>query len=107
MEDHLTSLSARIKPLKVLGVYFLNAGIHAFNALWPDVEAPMSLPELVDELMVSDDRLNEWRESAARVGADEALSFVLSWYEGINLDVLHTMRLGSKYMTDPELIKKR
>ena len=88
MEDHLTALSARIKPLKVLGVDLLNAGIHAFKALWPDVEAPTSLPELVDELMASEDRLNEWRKSSAGVGADEALSFVLSWYEGINLDVL-------------------
>lgn len=52
-------------------------------------------------------RLDEWRESAARVGADEALSFALSWYDGINLDVLQTMRADSRYLSDPELVAKR
>jgi hypothetical protein len=54
-----------------------------------------------------DDWLDEWQEAAARAGADEALSFILSWYEGINLDTIKAMRSGSKWTTDPELIKKR
>ena len=54
-------MSARIKPLKVLGVDLFNAGIRVFNALWPDVDAPASLLELVEELMASEDRLSEWR----------------------------------------------
>ena len=57
--------------------------------------------------MTSEERINEWRESAARVGADEALSFILSWYEGIKLEALQTMRTGSKWTTDPDLIKRR
>ena len=32
---------------------------------------------------------------------------VLSWYEGINLDMLKTLRDGSKWLTDPELIRRR
>ena len=33
--------------------------------------------------------------------------YVLSWYEGINLDVLKTLRDGSKWTTDPDLIRRR
>ena len=50
--------------------------------------------------------MDDWRSSAARVGADEALMYVLSWYEGINLDMLKTVRDGSKWTTDPELIRR-
>jgi hypothetical protein len=85
----------------------LTAAIRTFDALWPGVEAPKSVEGLVEYLMESEDRLNEWRESAARAGADEALSFVLSWYEGIKLEALQSMRTGSKWTTDPELIKQR
>ena len=107
VEDHLAALSARLNPLKIIGVDVLNAAIHTFRALWPGVEPPTSVADLVEWLKTSDDRLNEWRESAARVGADEALSFVLSWYEDITLESLQTMRVNGKYVTDPELIKKR
>jgi len=85
----------------------LDAAIHTFGALWPGVEPPTSIEELAKYLMTSGERINEWRESAARVGADEALSFVLSWYEGIKLEALQTMRTGSKWTTDPDLIKRR
>ena len=33
--------------------------------------------------------------------------YVLSWYEGIDLDVLKTLRDGSKWTSDPELIRRR
>ena len=33
--------------------------------------------------------------------------YVLSWYEGINLDALKTLRDGSKWNTDPDLIRRR
>ena len=49
----------------------------------------------------------EWRASASRVSVDEALVYVLTWYEGINLDALQTMRANSKWTTDPELIQRR
>lgn len=107
IEDHLTALNARLSPLKTIGVHLLDAAIRAYNVLWPGSEAPASVSELARCLMASEDRLIEWRESAARVGADEAMSFVLSWYEGINLDVLQKMRLNSKWTTDPDLVKRR
>ena len=33
--------------------------------------------------------------------------YILSWYEGINLDALQSMRAGSKWTTDPALIQRR
>ncbi len=85
----------------------LDAAIHTFRALWPKIEPPKKIEELAEYLLTSEERLIEWRESAARAGADEALAFVLSWYEGIKLDVLQTMRTGSKWIEDPELIQQR
>jgi hypothetical protein len=52
-------------------------------------------------------RLNEWRRSAARSGADTALRFVCSWYEGLDLDALATLRSGAPTDTDPALTAKR
>ena len=85
----------------------LDAAIHTFGALWPKIEPPKKIEELAEYLLTSEERLIEWRESAARAGADEALAFTLSWYEGIKLEVLQTMRTGSKWIEDPDLIKQR
>ena len=81
MEDYLAAITAHLKPLKRLGVDMVDAAIHTFSALWPGVESPKSIKDLAEYLKTSDERIHEWRESAARVGADEALAFVLSWYE--------------------------
>jgi len=93
--------------MKSFGHNLLSAGIRTFKALWPGEDAPETVEVLAEFLMESEDRLCEWRESAARAGADEALSFVLSWYEGINLECLQSMRTGSKWTTNPELIQER
>jgi hypothetical protein len=45
--------------------------------------------------------------SAGRVGVDEALSYVLSWYESIPLDRLKHARCNGKYEKDPELKRQR
>ncbi|XP_014752055.1 uncharacterized protein LOC106865772 [Brachypodium distachyon] len=107
VENYLMIIWTRVKPLKAFGIDMLNAGIPAFRALWPGEEAPSVIPELAKRLLEGEDRLSEWQESAARVGADEALSFVLSWYDGINLDMLQSMRVGSPFFSNPELIAKR
>ena len=107
INDHLTALNARLSPLKAIGVDLLDAAIRVYKSLWPGSEAPASISELTNCLKACEERLSEWRALAARVGADEALTFILSWYEGINLDVLQTLRSGSKWTTDPELIQRR
>jgi hypothetical protein len=40
------------------------------------------------------------------VGADEALTYFLSWYEKADLDTLRTVCEGSIWTTDPEHIKR-
>jgi hypothetical protein len=49
---------------------------------------------LVRWLENAPDRLLDWKESAARAGADMALSFMLSWYEEVDLDQLERRRAG-------------
>lgn len=56
--------------------------------------------------MLCEERLDEWCKSAGQVGTDGSLSFLLSWYDTINLDVLRHMREGAKWITDPNLIKQ-
>jgi hypothetical protein len=41
------------------------------------------------------------------VGADEALTYFLSWYEKVDLETLRTVREGSIWTTDPEHIRCR
>jgi hypothetical protein len=41
------------------------------------------------------------------VGADEALTYFLSWYEKADLETLRSMREGSIWTTDPEHIRRR
>jgi hypothetical protein len=106
-DDYILALQARMKPLQSFGVDMLKTSIRTFDVLWPGQDTPSSCKDIAEALANVDDRLDEWRESAARAGADEALSFVLSWYDGIKLDTIKAMRSGSKWTTDPELIKKR
>jgi hypothetical protein len=102
--DHLAALQARLKPLQTFGVDMLQAAIQTHAILYPSIKTPPTCKGLAEILMDRGDHLDEWRASAARARADEALSFVLSWYEGIDLDVLKTMRIGSKWTLEPELI---
>jgi hypothetical protein len=41
------------------------------------------------------------------VGADEALTYFLSWYEKVDLETLRSAREGSAWTTDPEFIRCR
>ena len=82
----------------------LTAAIRVYKVLWPGCEAPVVVDELAKCLMASEERLDDWRSSAARVGADEALTYVLSWYKELDLEMLKTVRDGSKWLSDPERI---
>ena len=107
IDDNLSAMLARLSPLKIIGVDLLNAAIRVHKVLWPGTEAPKSVGDLARLLQGSEDQLREWRSSCARAGADEALSYVLSWYEALDLDVFQTMRAGSKWTSDPALIQRR
>jgi hypothetical protein len=58
-------------------------------------------------LQLSKVRLREWRDSGARVGADEALTYFLSWYEKVDLETLRSVCEGSMWTIDLEYIRRR
>jgi hypothetical protein len=58
-------------------------------------------------LQLSKVHLREWRDSGARVGADEALTYFLSWYEKVDLETLRSVHEGSVWTTDPEFVRRR
>ena len=70
IEDHLIAFASRVSRLKILGVELFTAAIRAFMVLWPGEADPKSPEELAKRLMESGTRLSQWRESAARAGAD-------------------------------------
>jgi hypothetical protein len=78
-----------------------------FAALWPNEPFPENIGAFTEKIEGVEGRLTEWRESAARVATDEALSWIVSIYETINLDKIVGCRVNSKWVTDPELAEKR
>ncbi|KAK1613914.1 hypothetical protein QYE76_019431 [Lolium multiflorum] len=92
IEDHLVAMHARITPMTMLGHELRQAAEDLFQMLWPTETPPSELADLVKRLRDGPDRLLDWKDSAARAGADIALSFVLSWYEEVDLDQLETRR---------------
>ena len=107
VEDHLVALNARLAPLKSIGTELLDAGIHVYRKLWPGATPPDNVSDLAQELMKTERRLREWRSSAARAGADQTLSFILSWYEGIDLQRVRAQRENSAWTTDSAKIQLR
>ncbi|KAM0907458.1 hypothetical protein ACQ4PT_016110 [Festuca glaucescens] len=77
------------------------AALQVFKCFWPGEPVPDNLGILSERLLGAGRRLSEWRHSAARAGADVALRFACSWYEGLDLDALHSMREGAPTDTDP------
>jgi hypothetical protein len=67
----------------------------AYSALWLGQRMPTDPVDLGNNLQLSKVCLREWRDSGARVGADEALSYFLSWYEKADLETLRTVCEGS------------
>jgi hypothetical protein len=94
MEDHLVSMHAQITPMTMLGHELRLAAEDLCQLLWPTEALPGDLAALVKRLEGAHDRLLDWKDFAARAGADMALSFMLSWYEEVNLDQLESHRAG-------------
>jgi hypothetical protein len=65
-----------------------------FQALWPGQAVPDDVETLLQWILLVSNRVDIWKESAARAGAEQALSFVLSWYQGVCLDQLEHLREG-------------
>ena len=66
VEDYLYSVKARLGPIKRLGGDVLTMMLSLFHALWPGVPQPKTVRGMAEKMAEAQDRLIEWRESAAR-----------------------------------------
>jgi hypothetical protein len=107
MSEQLLALQSRKNAMTLYTEELFYGAQEAFSALWPGQRTPTDLVDLGNDLSLAKVRLREWRDSGARVGADEALSYFLSWYEKADLETLRTVREGSIWTTDPEHIRHR
>ncbi|KAK1618034.1 hypothetical protein QYE76_023551 [Lolium multiflorum] len=75
MDDYLASMAARVEPITKLGWELRKAAEELIRLLWPTETLPQDLANLIKWLETAPDHR---KDSAARAGADMALSFVLS-----------------------------
>jgi hypothetical protein len=92
-----------LQPVATLGAQLRTATTSVFRALWPEREVPKTFSRLAQWMGLAPTRIEIWKESAAWVGAEQALSFVLSWYKGVDLDQLEHRRKGG--LDDVDLAK--
>jgi hypothetical protein len=107
MSEQLLALDARKKAMTSYTEDLFLGAQEAYSALWPGQRTPTDPLDLGTDLQLSKVRLREWRDSGARVGADEALTYFLSWYEKADLETLRSVREGFVWTTDPEYIRRR
>jgi hypothetical protein len=107
MSEQLVALQAQKNTMTSYTEDLFLGAQEAYSALWPGQRTPTDPVDLGNDLQLSKVRLREWRDSGARVGADEALSYFLSWYEKADLETLRSVREGSIWTTDPEHIRRR
>jgi hypothetical protein len=107
MSEQLLALQSQKNAMTLYTEELLYGAQEAFSALWPGQRTPTDPVDLGNDLQLAKVHLREWRDSGARVGADEALTYFLSWYEKVDLETLRTVREGSIWTTDPEHIRRR
>jgi hypothetical protein len=107
MSEQLIALDARKEAMTAYTDDFFLGAKEAHQALWPRQRTPTDPADLRNDLQLAKVRVGEWRYSDAWVGADEALTYFLSWYEKADLETLHSVHEGSAWTTDPELIRRR
>jgi hypothetical protein len=107
MSEQLVALQAQKNAMTSYTEDLFLGAQEAYSALWPGQRMPTDPVDLGNDLQLSKVRLRKWRDSGTRVGADEALTYFLSWYEKADLETLRTVREGSVWTTDPEYIRCR
>jgi hypothetical protein len=107
MSEQLIALEARKSNMATYTEDLYLGAQEAHKALWPGQTTPTDPSDLENDLQLSNVRVGQWRDSGARVGADEALTYFLSRYKKVDLETLRSVREGSMWTTDPELIRRR
>jgi hypothetical protein len=101
----MASIKGQLQPVATLESRQHGAVASVFPALWPGQAEPNTIDRLLLWITFMSNRVDVWKESVARAGAEQALSFVLSWYQGINLDQLEHLREDG--LSDVDLVKLR
>jgi hypothetical protein len=107
MSEQLVALQVRKDAMTSYTDDLFLGAQEAYSALWPGQRMPTNPVGLGNDLQLAKVRLRKWQDSGVRVGADEALTYFLSWYEKTDLETLRTMREGSIWTMDPEHIRLR
>jgi hypothetical protein len=107
MLEQLIALEARKNAMTAYTDDLFLGAQEAHQALCLGQRTPTDPLDLGNDLQLSKVCLREWRDFGARVGADEALTYFLSWYEKVDLETLRSVHEGSAWTTDPEFIRRR
>jgi hypothetical protein len=78
MSEQLIAPEARKNAMTFYTKDLFLGAQEAYPALWPGQWTPTDPVDLGNDLQLSKVCLREWRDSGARVGADEALTYFLS-----------------------------
>jgi hypothetical protein len=106
MSEQLIALEAHKTNMLAFAKDHYHGALEAHKALWLGQATPTDPLDLGNDLQLSNVRVGEWQDSDARIGADEALTYFLSWYEKVDLNTLRSVREGSMCTTDLELIRR-
>jgi hypothetical protein len=103
----MASVKSRLHPVAGLGGDLRRAVVSVFKALRPGRAVPDEVQTLLMWIPLVSNRVDVWKESAARAGAAQALEFVLSWYPGVSLDQLEHLREGGLAGLDKAKLRQR
>jgi hypothetical protein len=106
-EELMASIKGWLQPAAKLGSKLRQAVASVFQALWPGRATPDDAEQLLQWMSLLSNRVDIWKESVARAGAEQALSFVLSWYQGVSLDQLEHLREGGLSGVDRVKLRQR
>jgi hypothetical protein len=101
MLEQLIALEARKTAMTAYTDDLFLGAQEEYQSLRPGQTTPTDPADLGNDLQLSKVHVGEWRDSGAWVGADEALTYFLSWYEKADLETLRSVREGSMCTTDP------
>jgi hypothetical protein len=100
-------VKSRLHPVAKLGGDLHRAIVSVFETLWPGRAVPDKIQALLKWIPLASNRVDVWKESTARAGAEHALEFMLSWYPGVNLDQLENLREGGLTGLDKVKLRQR
>jgi hypothetical protein len=104
-EELMASIKGTLQPVASLGSQLCGAIASIFQDLWPGQAEPDDVDWLLLWMTFVSNRVDMWKECAAQAGAEQALSFVLLWYQGIDLDQLE--HLHEDGLSGVDLVKLR